>query len=63
MKRYQIHVTKRIVAELIVEADSEQLARAGVEKLDSSKLQWREDGPTRIEHIDEIDGDSGALDD
>lgn len=63
MKQYQVHVTKRLVAEMIVRADSEQLARAGVEKTDSSKLQWREDGPIKIEHIDEIDGDRGALDD
>lgn len=57
MKRFQIHVTKQFRAEIIVEAESEQLARGYVLSLTNEQLNWTSDAPTKLEHVDEIDGE------
>jgi|GEM_PF-4140220 len=56
MKRFQIHVTKQFRAEVIVEAESEQLARGYVLSLENDQLKWTSDAPTKLEHVDQLDG-------
>jgi len=56
MKRFQIHVSKEFRAEVIVDTDSEQLARSYVLSLPDDALRWHSDLPTKIEHADTIDG-------
>lgn len=54
MKRFQIHVSKEFKAEIIVEAESEYLARKWVLELPNDQLHWTSKQPTKLEHVDQI---------
>lgn len=54
MKRYQIHLTKTIDAEITIEADSERVARDYALSRPHSHFHWRDSGPQKITHVEEI---------
>ena len=57
MQRFQIHVSKQFKAEVVVMAESEQLARQYVLSLPNEALKWKSSQPTNLEHVDKLDGD------
>lgn len=54
MKRYQIHLTKTVDAEITVEADSEHIARNYALSLPHNRLVWSETTRPQIVHVEEI---------
>lgn len=57
MQRFQIHVSKEFRSEIIIAAESEQIARSYVLSLPDDALSWHSDLPTKIEHADKLDID------
>lgn len=55
MPLYQIHVRRALLATVLVNAESENLARAGINKLTDQDLEWEVELPKQIVGIDVID--------
>lgn len=57
MKRFQIHVTKQFIAEVAIEAESEQIARSFVLSRPDSHFRWCGDQPIAIVLVEPIHTD------
>lgn len=56
MKRYQIHLAQTVETEIIVEAESEQIARNYALNVAHDKLPWSPAQPPKVTHLDVLDG-------
>jgi hypothetical protein len=54
VKRYQVHISTKLTTEVIIQAESEQLARAAAKNIQVSENDW-EIQDTQIETINPID--------
>lgn len=55
MKRYQIHLRRALLCTIHVDAESENIARQYVNKLDDQLIEWEVELPKQIVGIDTID--------